>query len=188
MKLFIENSLAQLTRLRPSALHGMDMFAQALRYLGSLIAEPIIRVSLNLVCRAQRFTCTKVGSWDFWGPAEFVDLVDEASRRLETEDPGLLRSMRDRYTVIYSPHRVFSFPSWKYGGVSDSFMAWKAEGVLAAWIYLYFQSLTLTKGRWFLSAPQNSVRASKDGEAKTREWLITHQFPAELWQVFDRTT
>jgi hypothetical protein len=166
----------------------MDIFAQTLRYLGSLIAEPIIRATLNLVCRAQRFTRTRIGSWDFWGPAEFLDLVDEASKRLELEDPGLLRSMTDRYTVIYSPQRVFSFSLWKYGGVSDSFMVWKAEGVLAAWIYLYFDSLAVTKGRWFLSAPHNSIKASKDAEAKTREWLITHQFPPELWQVFDGTT
>jgi hypothetical protein len=102
------------------------------------------------------------------------------------EDPGLLRSMTDHYTVVYSPQRVFSFPLWKCGGVSDSFMVWKAEGVLAAWMYLYFQSLMLTKGRWFLSAPQNSIRASKDAKAKTKEWLIKHQFPAELCQAFDR--
>src|SRR6266568_2050200 len=158
---------------------GMDIFAQTLRYLGSLIAEPIIRGSLNLVCRAQRFTRTKVGSWHFWGPAEFIQLVDEASKRLEAEDPGLLRSMTDRYTVIYSPQRVFSFSLWRYGGVSDPFMLWKAEGVLAVWIYLYFDSLAVTKGRWFLSAPQNSIRASKEANAKTKEWLIKHQFPAE---------
>ncbi len=162
------------------------MFTQTLRYLGSLIAEPIIRGSLNLVCRAQRFTRTKVGSWHFWGPAEFIQLVDEASKRLEVQDPGLLRSLTDRYTVIYSPQRVFSFSLWRYGGVSDSFMVWKAEGVLAAWIYLYFDSLAAANSRWFLSVPENSIKASKDAEVKTREWLIKHQFPAELWQAFER--
>jgi hypothetical protein len=97
----------------------------------------------------------------FWGPAEFTQLVDKAKKQLEIQDPELLKSMSERYTVIYSPKRVFSFPLWKYGGVSDSFMVWKAEGVLAAWIYLYFQSLTLTKGRWFLSAPQSQLERAK---------------------------
>jgi len=68
--------------------------------------------------------------------------------------------------------------------VSDCFTVWKSEGVLAAWIYLFYHSLALTKGRWFLSAPQNSVRASKDAEAKTRQWLIRHEFPEELCQAF----
>jgi len=102
------------------------------------------------------------------------------------QDPGLLRSLTDRYTVIYSPQRVFSFSLWRYGGVSDSFMVWKAEGVLAAWIYLYFDSLAAANSRWFLSVPENSIKASKDAEVKTREWLIKHQFPAELWQAFER--
>ena len=164
------------------------MFTQTLRYLGSLIAEPITRASLNLLCRAQSFTCVQVGTWHFWGPQKFTQLVDEAKRRLESEDPALLKSMNGRYTVIYSPKRVFSFPFWKYGGVSDSFMVWKSEGVVAVWIYLYYHWLASRKGRWVLSAPQNSVSASKDAEAKTREWLIKHQFPAELSEAFERPT
>jgi len=102
------------------------------------------------------------------------------------EDPGLLRSMTDRYTVIYSPQRVFSFSLWKYGGVSDPFMVWKAEGVLAPRIYRYYHSLALTKGRWFPSAPQNSMKAAKDTEAKMREWLTTQQFPAELHRAVQK--
>lgn len=167
---------------------GMDIFAQTLRCSGSLIAEPIIRASLNSVCRAQRFTRVKIGDWLFWGPAEFVELVREASKRLEKEDPALFRSMTFRYTVIYSPQRIFSFPLWKYGGVSNSFLVWKSEGVLAAWVYLYVHSLALTKGRWFLSAPLNSVKASKDAAAKAREWLFKHEFPAELSEAFEGST
>ena len=161
------------------------MVTQSLRYLGSLIAEPITRASLNMMCRFQRFDCTRVGSWQFWGPAEFIHLVDEAKKRLEIEDSKLLDSMRGRYTVMYSPQRVFSFPLWRYGGVSDYFTVWKSEGVLAVWIYLFYLSLALTKGRWFLSAPRNSMRASKDAEAMTRQWLIQHDFPAELCRAFE---
>ena len=163
------------------------MFAQALRYLGSLIAGPIVRGSLNLVCRAQRFTRTKVGSWHFWGPSEFTQLVDEAKKRLQSEDPGLLKSMTFRYTVIYSPQRVFA-PSVEIRGISDSLIVGKSEDVLAPWIYLYYHFLALTKGRWFLSAPQNSIRASKEAKVKTREWLIKHQFPVELCEAFEEPT
>ena len=74
----------------------------------------------------------EIGCWRFLGPSEFIQLVDEAKKRLEIEDPALLKSMSGRYTVIYSPKRIFSFPLWKYGGVSDSLAVWKAEGVLAA--------------------------------------------------------
>ena len=164
------------------------MFAQSLRYLSSLVTEPIIRATLNIVCRAQRFKRTRIGSWHFWGPAEFIDLVDEARKRLEIEDPRMLKSMTGRYTVMYNPQRVFSFPLWRYGGVSDCFTVWKSEGVLAAWIYLFYHSLALTKGRWFLSAPQNSMMSSKDAAAKTRQWLIEHEFPEELCQAFDEPT
>ncbi len=164
------------------------MFARIIRYLGSLITEPIVRSSLNLVCRAQRFLRLRIGAWNFWGPHEFIELVDQARKRLETEDPGLLKAMTFRYTVIYSPQRVFSFAPWKYGGVSDDFMVWKSEGVVAAWVYLYFKSLMLTKGRWFLSLPKNSIRANKEATAKTREWLIKHQFPAELCEAFEEPT
>ncbi len=161
------------------------MFAQSLRYLSSLVTERISRATLNIVCRAQRFKRTRIGSWHFWGPTEFIDLVDEARKRLEVEDPALLRSMTIHYTVIYSPRRVFSFPLWRYGGVSDCFTLWRSDGVLAAWIYLYYHSLALSKGRWFLSEPQNSITAGKDAEAKTRQWLIRHGFPGELCQAFE---
>jgi hypothetical protein len=90
----------------------------------------------------------------FGDPRSFIDLVDEAGKRLEVEDPALLRSMTVHYTVIYNPRRVFSFPLWRYGGVSDCFTVWRSDGVLAAWIYLYYHSLALTKGRWFLSEAQ----------------------------------
>jgi hypothetical protein len=140
------------------------------------------------VCRVQRFQCVEIGCWRFLGPSEFIQLVDEAKKRLEIEDPVLLKSMTFRYTVIYSPQRVFSFAPWKYGGVSDGFIVWKSDGVLAAWVYLYFDSLALSKGRWFLSAPQNSIRANKEATAKTREWLIKHQFPAELCEAFEEPT
>jgi len=93
--------------------------------------------------------------------------------------------MTIQYTVIYSPRRVFSFPLWRYGGVSDCFTLWRSDGVLAAWIYLYYRSLALSKGRWFLSEPQNSITAGKDAEAKTRQWLIRHGFPGELCQAFE---
>jgi len=162
------------------------MFAQFLKYLGSLVAEPTSRASLNIVCRAQRFKRTKIGSWHFSGPNQFIQLVDEARKRLEIEDPGLLRSLTNHYTVIYSARRLFSFPFWRYGGISDCFTAWKSEGVLAAWIYLYYHhSLSLTRGRWFLSAPQNSITAGKDAKAKTRQWLVGHGFPGELSQAFE---
>ena len=161
------------------------MFVQLLRYMGSLVAEPITRVSLNIVCRALHFKRTKIGSWNFFGPAEFIQLVDEAKKRLEIEDPGLLGTMTIHFTVIYSPRRMFSFPFWKYGGISDSFTVWKGEGVLAAWIYLYYHSLSLTEGRWFLSAPQNSIGASEDAAATTRQWLTGHGFPGELCRAFE---
>jgi hypothetical protein len=162
------------------------MFAQLVRYIGSLVTEPISRVSVNIVCRAQHFKRTKIGSWNFWGPSEFIHLVDEAKKRLAIEDPGLLTGMTIDFTVIYSPRRIFSFPLWRYGGISDCFTVWKSEGVVAAWIYLYYHSyFALTKGRWFLSAPQNSIRASKDAKAKTRQWLIGHGFPGELCQAFE---
>jgi hypothetical protein len=49
-------------------------------------------------------------------------------------------------------------------------------------------SLALAKGRWFLSAPLNSVNASKDAAAKAREWLVKHEFPAELSEAFEGST
>jgi hypothetical protein len=149
------------------------------------VTEPISRATLNIVCRAQRFKRTRIGSWHFWGPAEFIDLVDEARKRLEVEDPALLRSMTVQYTVIYSPRRVFSFPCGDMVAFPIASQCGRVTGVLAAWIYLYYHSLALTKGRWFLSQSQNSITAGKDAEAKTRQWLIRHGFPGELCQAFE---
>ena len=117
------------------------MFAQSLKYLGSLVTEPISRASLNIVCRVQRFKRTKIGSWYFWGPGEFIQLVDEARKRQEVEDPALLRSMTIRYTVIYSPRRVFSFPLWRYGAFP---IASHCGGVTACWRHGYISITT----RW----------------------------------------
>jgi hypothetical protein len=119
----------------------------------------------------------------FWGPAEFIELVDDARKRLEVEDPALLRSMTIHYTVIYCPRRVLAFPCGDM--VAFPIASHCGGGVLAAWIYLYYHSLALTKGRFFLSEPQNSITAGKDAEAKTRQWLIRHGFPGELCQAFE---
>jgi hypothetical protein len=152
--------------------------------VGSLAGESIVCTTLSILSRIQRFQWKQVGKWVFVGPAEFVQLVDEARQRLEIEDPGLLNSMTIPYKVIYSPKGLFSFPLWRYGGVSDGFTIWKSEGVLAAWIYFYYHSLQATKGRWFLSDRQNSTGANKEAKANTRDWLMSHEFPEELSEAF----
>jgi hypothetical protein len=164
------------------------MLAQTLRYVGSLVTEPIMRSTLNIACRLRRFRYRKVGSWRFGGPTEFIELVEEANKRLQIEDPGLLKSMTARHTVIYNRQQLFSFPLWKYSGVSDSFTVWKGEGVLAAWIYLYYNSLATAKGRWFLSVPKNAIRASKDAKVMTTQWLKQHNFSSELCEAFESVT
>ena len=161
------------------------MFVQMLRYLGSLVVEPIVRISLNFICRVQGFGRKKIGLWLFIGPADFLELVDEAKTRLETEDPELLNLMTIPYTVMYSGERFFSFPLWRYGGISDGFTIWKSDGVLAAWLYLYYHSLAeVWGGRWKLSVPRNSIAANKEAKEKARQWLLRHRFPDELCEAF----
>ena len=160
------------------------MLIQILKYFGSIISEPIIRTTLNIMIWFQGFKSIAVGSWVFSGPTEFIQLIVEAKEYLQVNDISLLNTMTRKYTVIYSPKRIFSFPLWRYAGISHSFVEWGSEGVIAAWVYLYFNSLAIKKGRWFLCTPKNSLCAGQEANIKTREWLELHHFPLELCKSF----
>jgi hypothetical protein len=154
------------------------------RYLGSLFFLPIVRGTMRMFGYFQRFGRVEVGGWTFSGPANFVNLVETAWKRLECEDLDILRGMTDAYTVMYSHERFFSWPSWRYGGIPDSYIAWKSDGVVAAWVYLYFHLLQFKKGRWFLTIAENSRKADREATRRTREWLELHQFPEGLREAF----
>ena len=162
---------------------------QVLRYCGSYFFEPIVRGSLWFAfsfvsCRFEGHTSTKVESWKFIGPNSFTGLVKRARTRIEQEDPDLLKMMTDSYTVIYLPENLNSLPAWRYGTIPDSYLAWGEEGVVAAWLYLYFHSLSYRKSRWLLAIAENSRNAAIDGRKQTGEWLRQHHFPSELVDCF----
>lgn len=163
----------------------MANVVQAARYLGSIISEPAVRLSLRLSSRFQRFSVIRVNAWVFRGPSTFIKLVDAASRRLEREDAELLSDLGEQFTVLYSPRKLFAFPTWRYGGISDDFVQWGSEGVLAAWIFLYFRSRPSRKARWFMSAAPWSLAATQHADEQTAAWLRSHRFPPELCRVFD---
>jgi hypothetical protein len=160
------------------------MIKRTLRFIGSLISGPIVRVSLNLFARLSRYQCVFVGAWRFAGPPAFLELVEEAEQRLRAEDSLLFSRMDARFLVLYDPKHLFSFPFWKCGGISEHYAAWGAEGVLAGWIYLLYDLISVDKGRWALRHEEMTISANQRAKANTREWLIEHKFPTELSDAF----
>ncbi len=58
------------------------MLVRIVKYFVSVLSEPIVRATLNVLCRLQGFRTTRVNNWVFRGPPDFIRLVNEAEKRL----------------------------------------------------------------------------------------------------------
>jgi len=161
----------------------MNKLLQILRYIGSLLLEPIMRAALRTICIIERFQRLKIGKWTFAGSADFLRLVEDARIRLEEYDPELVKEMTNTLTIIQIGNEVSSSPPLGFGFISDSYIAWGDSGVLAAWIYFLFHSLACRGNRWALAAAENSIDASLQARKKAALWMKEHQFPTELCRV-----
>jgi len=165
------------------------MLPRTLRYLGSLLSEPIIGMALKFACRIQHFKSVRHENWILCGSEGFIQTANESKKWLESEDIRVLNEINNKYTIMLAPEGPFSFPLWRYGGVSKEYVAWGREGILAYWVYLYFHyTLSNQRGRWFMSVATNSIEISQKARADTHEWLISHEFPEELIETFAQGT
>ncbi|MGB8356598.1 MAG: hypothetical protein WCD79_22055 [Chthoniobacteraceae bacterium] len=161
------------------------MLIRTLKYFGLALFGPIVRFVLNLMCRFLRFRTTKAGNWVFFGSAEFIQLVEEAKARLGREDIEMLTGIKERYTVMSGVERTFSFPFWRYGGIPDASIAWGSEGITAQWVYFYFHYVWSTRhGLWINTVSGKPLELDFSARAKTKEWLVAHNFPDELTEPF----
>ena len=161
------------------------MLLRIVKYFVLIVSEPIVRVTLNVLCRLQGFRTTRVNNWVFRGPPDFIRLVNEAEKRLRSEDSDLLKATAGHCTVMYSPRRTFTFLPWKYAGISRDFLAWGCEGIVAAWVYFTYKWKSAQKGRWFFTDVRVSLHESREVRARTKEWLTQHGFPVELREAFN---
>ena len=83
------------------------MLLRIVKYFVLIVSEPIVRVTLNVLCRLQGFRITRVNNWVFRGPPDFIRLVNEAEKRLRSEDSDLLKATAGHCTV-QEEHLLFS--------------------------------------------------------------------------------
>jgi len=129
--------------------------------------------------RAAKYGYYRVGSCRFWGPPEFLALCSRAIDQLATLDPGVHGSvLTENLELWYEPawHVIF----YGHFGVSDSFVAWKEQGVIACVIFLHLEA-QLAHGRalWRAFAADPFAARQRVADATTA-WLAKHGFPAEL--------
>jgi len=162
----------------------LGLLLQTLRFVGSIFFEPIIRSSLYLIARCSHFKVFKVGNWSFWGPPSFLKLVKEATEYLKAENSEILDGAPPQFEIIYGGTEFGAAPAWRNAFISDAYIAWGAQGILTAWVYVYFTYACRPKTRWLWAIGERSIEAGEQAKEKTRKWLQARDFPEELWEGF----
>lgn len=162
-----------------------DKSLQFFRYVGSLAVGAICPVVFVLTCKGVR--TASIGNWKFFGPDAFVSLVPEAQALLEAADPGLLRALAQREYKVFFDEKTFNGCSlWRFGIVSQAYVAWGAEGLATAMIYFWFHVLSYREmGRWTASIASNSRAADRHARDETLAWLTRHDYPLQLRVAFE---
>jgi len=157
-----------------------------LRYLNSFVGEISGHLIAPIVlCRLARFGQVILGNWHFYGPPEFLHLVCEADERLHRIENSPTDAMEERYLVFYNPKRGYSLTPWNIGAIDDHFLAWKVDGIIAAWLYLHFHAAASKRvGRWALTAYNGSSAPTREARANTKARLVVHNFPEALCDAF----
>lgn len=160
------------------------LILQTFRFLGSIFFEPIMRIMLYLIARCSHFKAIEIGNWSFWGPPSFLKLAEEAAEYLKAEGSKILGGAPPKFDVMYGWSEFGAAPAWRNAFISDAYIAWGAQGILTAWVYIYFTYVCRPKTRWLWAIGQRSIQSGEDAKAKTREWLQARDFPKELWEGF----
>lgn len=150
-----------------------------------VLLGPIMRAIFAVLFRIWRFESIAVGTWKFFGPPEFIEIVREASARLENDAPELIQALTDNVIIFYNKEVPYSFPLWRLGAISDSFIRWKAEGVIAEWVYLYYHITAIEQRRRVLPLSENLLLSISTAKKNTHAWLTLYRYPAELIGCFD---
>jgi hypothetical protein len=138
---------------------------------------------MRIICIGGRFHRLRVGKWTFAGSVQFLKLVGDAREKLQICDPKIMEEMIDSITVVHLGDQISGAASWGYCIISDAYVAWGGDGILAAWVYFLYQSLEFRRNRWAMADAENSVEADLRARRKAGAWLKEHQFSGKLCRV-----
>jgi hypothetical protein len=126
----------------------LGLLLQTFRFVGSIFFEPIMRSFLYLIARCSHFKVLKVENWSFWGPPSFLKLAEEATEYLKAENSEILCGAPPQFEIRYGGTEFGAAPAWRNAFISDAYITWGAQGILTAWVYIYFSYACRPKTRW----------------------------------------
>ena len=164
---------------------NLEVILRLLRYFVSLVSAPIARTGVRIFCIRKRWRRLRIEKWTFVGSVDFLNLIEDAKKKILKCDPKIIKEMTSSLTVMNIGDEVVSAPDWGLCTISNSYIAWGADGVLAVWIYFIYHCLA-RKDRWMNTAAENSFEAYRQSRVKAALWLREHQFPEELCEAINK--
>jgi hypothetical protein len=161
----------------------MSNSLRILKYLCALLFDPVVRMLLRMVGFGARLKRLKIGLITFVGSAEFLKMAKIAEKTIRECDPAILTQMGDPFTIMHFANEVLSYPVLGYGIVSDSYVAWGSDGIVAVWVYFSYHAHISHRDRWAMTVTEVYIVSSHQAREKASLWLKEYQFPEELWRT-----
>ena len=126
----------------------------------------------------------RVGALQFRGSSDFIDCCRDSATRLAYLDQDIFQYLTSGKRTVFWLHpanvrRPIWNISFRFFSISNSFYAWRTDGILSILAFVYFidhaQSRDLPKS-------ERRQFTSKN----TSDWLKRHSFPEELIESFGK--
>jgi hypothetical protein len=153
------------------------------RFLVDKPTLAILNALLRRRCGSAKYGRYSAGKCRFCGPPDFLALCGEATDKLSALDPHLYQSLLTRNLKFwYEPKGPAVFTG--HFGISDGFVAWRHQGIIACVLYAHFEAHLIEGRSWWRVCMDDTRERRKRVDAAVRVWLEDHQFASELAEFF----
>ena len=150
-----------------------------------LLSQPFLVLTVKGRCRRDNYGLLRFGKSRFRGSPEFLALSSCAMDGLALLDPVLHRSvLAERLEFWYEPTCTLSFHGFQ--GISDGYLVWREQGVIAWIIFLHFKTHLNSEEPWWRAWLEGPFARREKAKDAVHSWLSEHGFPEDLTRRFAR--
>src|ERR1700690_649726 len=142
----------------------------------SYVLGPVIWMVVGIVSRFGKNSRLRIGKLLILGPPSFVALCKQSIERLHSLDPNLHRHLTEHENVciFYNPERLRDMADWRMFTVTDRYVAWREDGIIARLVYIHFKNSVFL--RYSNQEGIEGQEKQRSVMAQTNLCLATHSF------------
>lgn len=133
--------------------------------------------------QSENYNCWHAGGCTFYGPPSFLALCSRAMDQLASLDKSLYQSLLEQeLTFWYEPIRIAVVERGL--GISEGFLKWKEQGIIACIIFEYFESEMAWALPFWRRCSMDRCEVWEEIHEAVQKWLEGHSFPRALIDCF----